>query len=92
MALLEPQHLARIGKQHPKALRNKEITLLKEQLNTVKKCSMISTPASQRHDLTHKGKAYAERVKLCVEAHKQRNQLKHLRNEFHQLCTPPHAL
>ena len=40
MALLEPQHLARIGKQHPKALRNKEITLLKEQLNTVKKCSM----------------------------------------------------
>ena len=41
---------------------------------------MMSTPATQRHDLTHKSKAYAERVKLCVETHKQRKQLKDLRN------------
>ena len=41
---------------------------------------MISTPTIQRHEWTHKGKAYAERVKLCVEAHKPRKQLKDLRN------------
>ena len=44
MALLEPKHLARIGKQHPKTLQNKETALLKEKLNTVRKCIMISIP------------------------------------------------
>ena len=80
MALLEPQHLARVGKQHPKTFRSKEITLLREKLNTVKKCNTLSTPVTQRHDLTHKGKVYAERISLCVEAHKQRKHLEDLRN------------
>ena len=80
MALLEPKHLARIGKQHPKTLQNKETALLKEKLNTVRKCSMISIPITQRHDLTCKRKTCTEKVDLCIETYKQRKHLKELRN------------
>ena len=62
MALLEPKRLARIGKQHPKTLRNKETALLKEKLNTVRKCSMISIPITQKHDLTRKRKTCTEKI------------------------------
>ena len=80
MTLLEPKHLARIGKQHPKTLRNKEIALLKEKLNTVRKCSMISISITQRQDLTCKDKACTKRVNLFIETYKQRKQTKELRN------------
>jgi hypothetical protein len=80
MTLLEPKHLAKIGKQHPKTLRNKEIALIKEKLNTVRKCSTISIPVTQRHDLPSKQKTYEQRTKLCMEAYKQRKHLKDLCN------------
>jgi hypothetical protein len=61
-------------------LQNKETALLKEKLNTVRKCSMISIPITQRHDLTCKRKTCTEKVDLCIETYKQRKHLKELRN------------
>ena len=81
MALAQPQHIKRIGPQYPKALRNKEIRLLKEMLEAKIASSGVSIARSVRRDPESGRKAFGK-LRLS-ECHNNSHKAKRLLSDLY---------